>query len=313
MARRKLTTTRLSDLHGALAVMVLEARASGEVDADIELVVELPYVSTKTASAASTFMKRVAPEVRFRLEASASNEKAAGAIKSAPTRKGTSDTFTDLNQWMLKYLLLSPDRQRPRSLRALAAAADTSLPTAQRFVDTFTELGHLVRAADGFEVARKDDLMRLWLTSMELTRDWRIPVRGHYGGVRLLEALSKKVAKSEASAALGGFAACEAHRVLHVVEGGPIEVHADGRAMAIVWEHAERVERRDAQLFIVPSAAYAASIFRPLRWQPHIAGAYLPPVDVIQAALDVWSLPAHGGREQARFIVDNVLKWSDGD
>lgn len=314
MERRLLPTTRLSDLKGALAVMVLEARARD--DGAIEVVVELPFVSAKTSREANEFMKRVAPDVRFRLEGRAASGVETPGQTSAKraTRKGTSETFTDLNQWLLKYLLLAPNREHPRSLRGLAAATESSLPSAQRFVDTFAELGHVVRGSRGFEVVRRDELMRLWFASMELTRDWRIPVRSRYGAARLLEALAVKVSRGEASAALGGFAACDARGMLHVVESGPVEVHADRRAMAIVWDHAERVERRDADALIVPSAAYAASIFRPLRWDPEMRGpGTLHPVDVVQSALDVWSLPALGGREQARYIVENVLKWSDGD
>jgi hypothetical protein len=288
--------------------MVLEARARGE--RDVELVVEVPAISAKDIRAIGEFMKRVAPEFRFRLEIRAPLT-AATTTAARPTRKGTSETFTDLNQWILKFLLLAPGRAHPASLRSLAAATETSLPSAQRFVDTFTDLGHLVRGTDGFDVVRRDELMRLWFSSMELTRDWRIPVRSLYGPQRFLDALAARVARSEVSAALGGFAACAARQMLHVVEPGPVEVHVDGRAMALVWDHAVRVERRDADVFIVPSAAYAASIFRPLRWESAVDG--LQPVDPIQCALDVWSLPGPGGREQARFIVEHVLRWSDGD
>ena len=314
-----LPTTRISDLKGALAVQVLEARTRGK--SDVEVVIELPYVSATTYLAAREFMQRVAPEVRFRLvgsdgsHATLSRKRETKSFRKpaarAPSRTGSAELFTDMNQWILKLLLLSPHAERPSSLRELAKVTETSLPTAQRFVEAFGELGHVVKSDDGYVVARKSELMRRWLASVEMTRDWRMPVRARYGRTRLLSALAAHVAADRGYAALGGFAACETRRMLHVVEPGPMEIHIDGRSMNVINDNTERCERRDADALIVPSAAFAASIFRPLRWEKP-ARTGLVAVDPIQAALDVWTQPL-GGKEQARFIIDEGLKWRDGD
>lgn len=325
----RLKNTRWSDLQGALAVAVLEARARGE---DREIVVELPYVTAQTFRAARDFMNRVAPGVRFALvgadgtratssdvESSTLRQRGARSVTEKATTPG--DLFTDMNQWLLKVLLLKKLERRPRSLRELVAVAKAgntapSLTSVQRFAEAFTELGHLVRDVDGFRVIRRGGLMRRWLSRMEVTRDWRIPVRAYYGLAELLSVLARQSAvhteRSEsrtASAALAGLAACEARGVPHAHQRGPLAVHVDGRAMGELWKHAERCDRRDASALAIPSAAFALSIYGPLTWEPATAEK-LQPVDLIQAALDVWTEPV-GGKEQAMYIVEDVLGWRD--
>ena len=328
--RKELKTTRWSDLQGALAVAVLEARA--EHDGDI--VIELPSVTAKTLRDAREFMARVAPDATFSLEGrdgTRAGSDGDGPVilrraRAHPPREKQSvggELFTDMHQWLLKYLLLAPaTTQRPASLRELAAAATAgettpSLTSVQRFVEAFTEIGHLVRDVDGFKVIRRAELMRRWLARMEMMRDARIPIRPHYGIEAFLQTLAgqsfRNVGTSTsktASAALGGFAACDARHVLHVLERGRPEIHVDGRAMGEIWHHAERCSRKDATLFIIPSAAFSLSIYGPLTWEKAREGE-LQPVDLIQAALDVWTHPM-GGQEQAHHIIDDVLGYADG-
>lgn len=309
MKTTMLKVASAKEAKGALATFILEERAKGAGTLSVEL--QLPSVSARVARDLTSFMERVAPDVRFRLSA---RQATRPPTKTRSVRRGTSDTFTDMNQWLLKYLLLAPQTSgRPRSLRALAHETDTSLPTAQRFVHTFTTLGHLVRGADGFEVVRRAELLRLWLSSMDLVRDWRIPARTFFGTKRLLADLAKGVAAAKIEAALGGFAACDARGILHVVDPGAVEIHVDENASVIVWEQAERCDERDADVHLIPSSVFAASVFRPLRWEKKQRRDVLPIVDAIQMALDVWPVAARGGQEQARFIIANVLGWLDGD
>ncbi len=332
IVRKELKTTRWSDLQGALAVAVLEARA----EHDNDIVIELPSVTGTTLRAAREFMARVAPDATFSLEGrDGTRAGSAGSDGDAPTtlrrarahpprekKSVGGELFTDMHQWLLKFLLLAPTTTpRPASLRELAAAATAggttpSLTSVQRFVEAFTDIGHLVRDVDGFKIIRRAELMRRWLARMEMMRDARIPIRPHYGTEAFLQTLAgqsfRNVATSTsktASAALGGFAACDARHVLHVLERGRPEVHVDGRAMGEVWHHAERCSRKDATLFIIPSAAFALSIYGPLTWEKAREGE-LQPVDLIQAALDVWTHPM-GGQEQAHHIVDDVLGYTD--
>lgn len=314
------TTTRIVDVTGALAVELLEARARGEERPTLEL--SLPYVSEKVARAAREFMARVAPGVSFALEgrdgSSATHlgvhrrrrrtTEASGAI--AP-----GEIFTDLRQWMLKVLLLRPRQSKPASLRALAAATNTSLTTAQGFVETFRELGHLVDD-DGYQIVRRGKLMRRWLASSEAWRELRIPMRAHFGVPQLLATLARRNrqcvterASKSGCAALGGFSACEARGVLHVLTPGPMVLHLDGEGLAEGMQLAERCARSDADVLFVPSAAIAATVFRPLAWED-VREDVLPAVDMLQAALDVWTEPV-GGEEQARYIIDEVLRFTD--
>ena len=329
MARLK--TTRWADLQGALAVAVLEARARGDKS---EVVVELPYVTAKTFRAARDFIDRVAPGTNFKLVGadgtSARSSAADGSTlrqrgaRSEPETTATSpgELFTDMHQWLLKVLLLKHLERRPMSLRELetmskAGNTKPSLTSVQRFVEAFTELGHLVRDVDGFRVVRRTELMRRWLGRMEVTREWRIPVRPFYDEAQLVSALARQSAENTersesktASAALAGFAACEARGVLHVLERGPLEIHVDGRAMSEIWKHAERCDRKGATVFVIPSAAFALSIYGPLTWEL-ASKEKLQPGDLVQAALDAWTHPL-GGKEQAMHIIEDVLEWRDG-
>lgn len=335
--RQKVKNTRWSDVQGALAVAVLESRARG---GDDEIVVELPYVSARTFQAARAFMGRVAPGVPFALVGDDGSHarapergqggaqgavrprrlRARGDVEKAPSTTG--ELFTDMNQWLLKVLLLKPMKERPSTLSGLqqeARAGDTlpGLTTVHRFVEAFTALGHVVRDVDGFRVVRRDALMRRWFSRMEVVRDARIPVRPFYGAERTIAALARQAVDARAAgarmpvAALAGFGACAARGVLHAQERGVVEVHLGGRALAELTRHGERVAHRDATLIALPSAAASTSIYGPLTWEPSRAEA-LPAVDLIQAALDVWTQPL-GGKEQARYIVDDVLGWRDGE
>lgn len=321
MLRETLSTTRLRDLKGTLATLVLEARAQGQ---PLEVVVELPYVTRGTLDAAREFMGRVAPEVSFRLEGKDGTaggnvgllrlrNRERGEMSSSSSGEGATsgELFTDLHRWLLKYLLLyAPAQGSAHSLRTLAEAAEVSFPTVQRFVDAFSDLGFVVNDG-GYVVVRKEELFRRWFAAQDAMRDARIPARSLTGVKKLLADLAAPVESGTASAAVGGYAACDARGMLHVLRPGPIEVHVDGRAMGALSHRFRRCERHEADVILLPSAWCAASVFRAAALETlRVEG--LPVVDAIQAALDVWTIPL-GGQEQARFVVDTVFGGHDGD
>jgi hypothetical protein len=176
----------------------------------------------------------------------------------------------------------------------------------------FESLGHITNDG-GYVVVRRGTLLRRWLSAQEALRQTQIPARALYGRKRFLAELAKPAAAGEIAVAVGGFHACAARELLHVVEPGPIELHVGVHAMGLLHEQWQRCSMQDADVVLLPSATFAESMFRPRRLGfESLTHEGLPVVDVVQAALDVWTKPM-GGREQSRFIIDDVLKWSDDD
>jgi hypothetical protein len=298
-----LNTTRLRDIKGALAVLVLEARAAKAKAPEILL--ELPYVSQAASRSAAEFMTRVAPETRYRLVPRVE------ARRRESSSVPASDIFSDQNQWLLKFLLFyAGERDRPRSVRTLAAAAEVSHPSAQRFARMFLDLGHLVVDDAGYRVVRRPELIRRWLAWQESWFDARIPVAARDGKQRALAEIAANLHREDVKVAFGGFAACKAHRALHVVTRPADELHMNNAARTKLERLFRRCAAADADFLIDPSGAREAGIFRPLAHEKRTARE-IPVVDLLQAALDVWSQPS--GREQARFVVDDVLGMGDGD
>lgn len=235
----------------------------------------------------------------------------------APSTRPVVELFSDRNQWLLKFLLFSSELRRPRSLRALATQTQTSLATAQRFVEAWTALGYVVKD-DGYRVVRREALMQRWFSNAESVAVTRLPVRLVSGTVDNL--LKRLVSDQEAvgHVATGGLAACAQRGVLHTLSPGPVELHVDAAGMQLCADHVERVAAEQAELFLLPAERNATSIFRGLelkhdvdaKWRADGSQPTPPPVDLVQCMLDVWPQPLVG-KEQAMFILENVLGWRD--
>jgi len=218
--------------------------------------------------------------------------------------------FTDLNQWMLKVLLLRDADPRywpgPRhpifSAAELAEAAAVSTPHAYRFVRAFRDEDYLRESSDGLRVVRKIALFRQWTSALYLRRRSTVPVRWALGRPdSLFEVVEASPARGH-EYAIGGFEACKAFSVLHTIEQVP-EVHVKDTRTALEAWSLEETAQRDADFVLHPTRS--ESVFR-----GRVTLDRLRYVDILQAALDVASHPARG-EEQANFIVDHVLGWTD--
>jgi hypothetical protein len=221
----------------------------------------------------------------------------------------TGRTFSDLNRWMLKLLLLRDTPEvlwrGPRTPIAgashLATVAGVSYGAAQRFVTTFSGMGYLGTAPQGLVVVRRAELLHAWLAQQVTEQSPTFAVRSIFGrpsGVADLFASGPQ----DVSRAIGGFEACRRLGVLHAFVPR-VEVHVDRLDDGLLdgWG-LELCEPRDAHCYLIRTK-YPQSV---MRGANKIDG--LPVVDVFQAALDVVGNPARG-REQAEYILREVLGW----
>lgn len=346
--RKRLSTVRHDDLAGRLAVGVLSLRRHAlEQDAIVPLVVvELPHLSEEAAAVARKFMATHAGDVDWALaaddgdfvihaprvggECSKITPRGHKRRSLTPSRRRPS-LFTDLNEWMLKVLLLGDapkemwggPRGPTRTVRELAEKANVSVPHAHRFVRTFEERDHLRVTDEGIALVRKPALMDAWLQAVRQASREAVPVRWLLGepgsldeifagsdeGIFAKRIFDETVFASTDSAeakrpvvALGGFDACRAHGVLHTKStGAEVHVRASLQEACAAFD-LEPCDDKDAHLTLLPTRRGEA-IFRGVVM--HQGGA-IPVVDILQAALDVAPHPARG-IEQAEHIIHDVL------
>lgn len=345
---KKLPTVRHEDLAGRLAVgaLSLRRRALEQGGAVLLVVVQLPHLSEAAAAAAREFMATHAADIDWALAAEDGDYVIAARRleierakltprgkkrRSATPGKRRPNLFTDLNQWMLKVLLLkdAPEemwggpRGPTRTVRELAEKADVSVPHAHRFVRTFEERDHLRVTDEGIALVRKPALMDAWLQAVRQATHEAVPVRwllgepssldeifgGRDEGIFPKRSFDEKVvgaidgAKAEHSiVALGGFDACRAHGVLHTTStGAEVHVRASLQEVCAAFD-LEPGDDKDAHFTLLPTRRGEA-IFRGAVVHPLSA---IPVVDILQAALDVAPHPARGV-EQAEHIIHDVL------
>jgi hypothetical protein len=235
--------------------------------------------------------------------------------------------FTDFNRWFLKILLLrnapegmwhrDPDHrhlrkpvENPAQLESIAhvGAEQThgrkaaSQAKVYQFARTFRDLGYLRWGSQDFEVIRRSELFDAWSEDEKQMTVERHPVRSIFGAGATVEDIFSDVGR-EVQYAIGGFEACRLHGVLHAPRQTP-EIHIFQNVNRVV--HALDLEvcpEHEADLHLI-SLPYHESIRRGTLHRDE-----LRVVDILQAALDAGRHPTRG-REQADYIVDEVLGWN---
>jgi len=312
----------IDDLLGILAVAVLELQRSASNPPFVPLLV-FDRLGEKTKRAARTFMATYAPDCGWGLI-----DRSGAALLVVPAlgidvdqpgervargwpRQRPGRLFSDLNQWMLKILLLGDappalwggPRQRVGNPTELHRVARVSVEKAHQFVRAFESVGLVESTRLGLAVARKKTLMEMWFHEERSHSSLRLPVRWIFGEPASLEDVFSKKDSAERFA-IGGFEACRMLGVLHApVMNRELYFFGDAESALAAWD-LEPCDDRDAQ-FHLRKARSVQSILR-----GRVVQAGLPVVDVLQAALDVCDRAARG-TEQSQYILDHVLGWRD--
>jgi hypothetical protein len=220
-------------------------------------------------------------------------------------RSESRNLFSDLNQWMLKVLLaphlpehlLSAPRGQYRNASQLARAADVSVMSAFRLVESLRDAGHLAEG-EPLELVRREELLLRWQESAS-RRGEEVPMR-----LLLRGDSDKEVGRilKLGHACLALFAAADA---LHLgfVSGVPPYVYAsDLRSASLAkWKNVAPALPGEVPDLILRQAPARQSVFRgAVRVGERLVS------DVLQVWLDVASHPSRG-REQADLIRRRAL------
>jgi len=213
--------------------------------------------------------------------------------------------FSDLNQWMLKVLLaphlpehlLSAPRGRYRNASQLARAADVSVMSAFRLVESLRDAGHLAEG-EALELVRREELLRRW-QEYASRRAEEVPMRFLFRGDSNKE-LAGVLESGHACLAL--FAAADALN-LGFVHGVPPYIYAqDLRSSRLAeWKNVAPAQPGEVPDFVLRRAPARQSVFRAVvRVRERLVS------DVLQVWLDVASHPSRG-QEQADLIRRRAL------
>lgn len=310
---RRLPSNRRDALRGLLALALLESQGM----ADPIFVLWVRKLTKGVRSTTTEFFEQFAPQRAWALVddmgavlitrpgSPALRHRTPRSSLSARARRGVKKRvalFSDLNRWLIKYLLYldSPADAlgecplvRPDSAAELARLARVSDATAYRFVQVLEGDRHL---GDGFTLRRKHALLTRLFGHQRLVARQFTQYRFKQILPTPLEQLIRR--STHLQIAVGGHLAAEFHGVartdgrplLHL--NHPIEVLVDDWGLDLVDEG-----DYDFSVCVHP---YTESVFRPVE---QIAG--LPVVDVLQCGLD---MVAHArGGEQAEFIIEHIL------
>lgn len=305
---------------GSLAISVLQARQQRGSAVLVPLLV-LERLGPKIKQAVRQFMAANAPDCAWGLvdKSGAARivipvlnvdvDEPGGMVQTSWPRRQSARLFSDLNQWMLKILLLADvppslwggPRQQVATPTELHRVAGVSVEKAHQFFRAFEHIGLVRQTSHGLTVVRRKALAEMWLNEERSRSVVRMPVRWIFGEPsELREVFSKKDSPGEF--AICGFEACRALGVLHApVANREVYASGDPEAALAIWD-LEACDERDAH-FYLRRAPSVKSIMR-----GRVLDAGLPVVDVLQAALDVCNHPARGA-EQAEYILDHVLGW----
>ena len=227
-------------------------------------------------------------------------------------RQRNTRAFTDLNRWLLKVMLLvdAPGGMWPddSSLRthaenplALKDIGKVSQPKAYQFARTFRDLGLLEWDRQAFRILDRARLFERWREDERQLSGERLPVRSLFQPGQQLRSLTEQF-NHTLEYAVGGFAACELHDVLHTTPRTPV-IHVFGEFHDYLHKaDLESCSERDADAILL-SMPYTESIKR-----GRVRIRETTVVDILQAALDTSRVPARG-IEQSDYIVREVLKW----
>ena len=226
------------------------------------------------------------------------------------------DLFSDLNQLMLKVLLgrylpddlLHVQRGQIEGAAQLSRLAETSLPSAWRFLSGLKDAGFVDESAAGVDVVRRDDLLAAWLSAVrrpphELRAAFAIPIREP---LPVLEPRVKAIHLAGHRIAWGSFAAV-AHLGFRFVHGAPLHIYVEDLSEATL----SRLNLVRAE----PNQASPVTLRKP-RWPESVFRAAVdrdgqPTADILQCWLDVSQHPARGP-EQANVLWKRVLAPSLG-
>ena len=313
-------TTQLARLLGWMAVSALQWQSVKTHKSKTRpvLLVGADRIGAKTVRAVEAFMGEALPGwewgvfdlhgmVRLHLPSLRIDvDRRRVSVRGDTPSRRSRTIFSDLNQWMMKILLLRPvasnlwggPREAVGTPTDLHRVAGVSVETAHRFVRTFEERDFLRRTSAGLRIVRAEALLDTWLAAERLSPRWPIAVAWFLERpASLVDAFPDA---DDTKAIVGGFEACRRHGLLHA-STDVLEIHVLGD-----WERDlprwpfERCAQDKADLFLVPSRL-STSIGR-----GSVVGVDLPTVDVLQAALDVAHSAARG-TEQAQFLIDHIL------
>jgi hypothetical protein len=322
----------VDDMKGRLATAVLQAQRYASPDAHPVVLLHAPRVRSRAVARLEEFMNEYAPGVGWgawdergavylRMPELGISVDEAGERAINEARKTTHNqrAFTDLNRWLLKILMLRDappgmwhDHEKYRSrianpaeLQRVAHIADEqplSQAKAYQFARTFRDLGLLKWDRNQFEIPDRRRVFDQWYEEERQLREERYPVRPIFQQGADLEDIFSDVGP-EVHYAIGGFEACWLHGVLHTNRRIP-DVHIFQKPRHVV----ERLDLEDcpdheAELYLIEKP-YRESI---QRGTVHVGA--LRVVDILQAALDA-GRHAQRGREQAEYIIDEVLGWN---
>jgi hypothetical protein len=314
----------IDEVLGALAVWVLKAHKNISKNDRIPLLI-LERLGDKTRRAVRQFMFDHARNcswglidqsgaAQFVVQALNLDVDQPGQNASPPwSRQRPTRLFSDLNQWMLKILLLadappslwSGPRQSVTTPTELHRVAHVSVEKAHQFVRAFEQIGMIRQSRHGLSVVRKKALIDMWFHDERSRCSRRMPVRWIFGEPKSLEQVfSKKDAPSDF--AICGFEACRYLGVLHApVANREVYFFGDPEVGLAAWD-LEACDDRDAHFYFL-KARSTQSILR-----GRLVKSNLPVVDVLQAALDVCDQAARG-MEQAQYIINHILGWRDDE
>jgi hypothetical protein len=316
--------TSIDEVLGILAVEVLKSRQRTRNNVLVPLLI-FKRLGDKTRRSVRQFMTAHAPDCGWGLiDQSGAAQIVVPALSldvdqpgqiSPPSwpRQRPMRLFSDLNQWMLKILLLADTptslwggpRQSVATPTDLHRVAHVSVEKAHQFYRAFEQIGLIRPTRSGLVVVRKKDLMEMWVHD-ELSRSARrMPTRWIFGEPPSLEQVFCKQG-APGDFAVCGFEACRVLGVLHSpVMNREVYFLGDAEAALEAWD-LEACDDRDAH-FYLRKARSAQSVLR-----GRVVKENLPVVDVLQAALDVCDQSSRG-IEQSQYIINHILGWRDGE
>lgn len=313
------------DLKGRLATAVLQMQRYLGSDERPFILLHAPRIGGRAVVELDAFMHEHAPDygwgvwdargaVHLRVPQLDIRIDQAGNETEAQVRETTHNkrAFTDLNRWLLKIMLLkdAPEnmwlqaeqyRKAIESPAELQRVSQVSQAKAYQFARTFRDLGLLRWDRKQFGIIERRKLFELWQEEERQLRAGRYPVRSIFGAGAGVEDVFSGVG-AEVKYAVGGFEACRLHGVLHT-NRRVAEVHIFQNPNAIIQRlDLEYCAEHEAEMYLV-EMPYRESIQRGAMQKGD-----LRVVDILQAALDA-GRQARRGREQAEYIVQEVLGW----
>jgi len=316
----------IEDMQGRLATAVLQMQRNGASDEHPLILLYAPRVGRRAVAELDAFMQDHAPDygwgawdsrgaVHLRVPQLDMVIEREGKEVSEPVRETTHNkrAFTDLNRWLLKILLLNDApkdmwdkaeqyRQAIESPAELQRVSQVSQAKAYQFARTFRDLGLLRWDRNNFGIIERRKLFELWQEEERQLRVGRYPVRSIFGAGAGMEDVFSGVG-TEVEYAVGGFEACRLHGVLHTNRRAA-EVHIFQTPNTIIQRlDLEYCAEHEAEMYLV-EMPYRESIQRATMRVGDVRV-----VDILQAALDT-SRQARRGREQAEYIIQEVLGWT---